>query len=227
MSSNKLMESLRRFQQNRKENLTEDELADLFEDVARTLLFGGHFESFCGNRLVHRIYPFTVEFYYHEETGGVKDYIVYHRNPEDPKKSPNPLPAFSLGSLHAHISGIDITFEDQRENPAYRASALIRAYQVDDSKAVESRSTYLYDYLFSDISLQDGIRVVWQDDSPADARIHKGYRVNVNKYYINDKGKRVKRTKDTHPDDYRDRRPWAFSRRAFEEPYIINNQEAY
>lgn len=224
MSSNKLMESLRRFQQNRKENLSEEGLANLFEDVARRLLYGGHFESYCGDRLVHKVYPYTVEFYYHEENGEVKDYIVYHRNPDDSRKKPNPLPAFSLGSLHAHISGIDLTFEDQHKNPAYRASALIRAYQIDDNKTVESRSTYLYDYLFSDISLQDGIRVVWQDDDvPVDAKPHRGYRVNVSKYDINDKGKRVKRTKNTHPDDYRDRRPWAFSRGAFEEPYIINN----
>lgn len=223
MSSNKLMESLRRFQRNRKENLTEDELADLFEDVARTLLFGGHFESYCGDRLIHKVFPYTVEFYYHEESGSVKDYIVYHRNPDKSSKKSNPVPAFSLGSLHAHISGLDVTFEDQSENPAYRASALIRAYQVDDNKAVENRSTHLYDYLFSNISLQDGIRVVWQDDdSPAVARLYRGCRVNVSQYSINEKGKRIKRTQDSHPDDYRDRRPWAFSRGEFEEPYIID-----
>lgn len=78
----------------------------------------------------YRVYPTTVEFYFHsEKENGVKDPIVYHRNNNKVKGE---IPYFPMCTLHAHDSGYDITFENPNEK--YRASVLIRAYQVWDVK---------------------------------------------------------------------------------------------
>ena len=165
----------------------EKNLTPQFELLARKLLYGGHFEvSSCGE-LVRKIYLHTIEFYYHEETGPVKDYIMYHRNKEGKGTQ---IPPFRVGSLNAHQSGIDITFEDFRngDNPYYRASALVRAFMVKEGfdgsfkefvqprknmpANVEFRSTYLYEYLFMGIPVSD-ICVQWiQDDLSDNVPIH-------------------------------------------------------
>ena len=101
----------------------EDSLIPPFKQIAAKLLYGGHFVVLDGiGNVIRRVYLHTVEFYYHEERNVVKDYIVYHRNPDNPQKKPNPLPSFPIGSLHTHVSGVDITFEDNRhpENPEYQ-----------------------------------------------------------------------------------------------------------
>ena len=68
-------------------------------------------------------------------------------------------------SLHAHMSGFDITFESEKGK--YRASALIRKYSVyknDDSLIVDNahQSTYLYNYL-NGFPLDSDKRILWID----------------------------------------------------------------
>jgi hypothetical protein len=53
--------------------------------------------------------------------------MVYHRNNH---YVDGDVPYFPFLSLHAHSSGIDVTFENEAKK--YRASALIRAYEVYD-----------------------------------------------------------------------------------------------
>ena len=192
-------------------------LSELFEPIAKHLLCGGCFEVYSGDKLIRRIFPYTVEFYYHEEEGIVKDPIVYHKNKPD---------YFKPGTINAHQSGIDITFEN--EDAKYRASALIRAFRVkegDDinsaykndyirtsyakSKDVEYRSTFIYDYLLTNIPMP--IRIEWVSlDTGINVEPIKGYRVNVNKY-----DSKQERTKEL------DRKPWAFSLEEFPNKYKL------
>ena len=193
-------------------------LSELFEPIAKHLLCGGCFEVKSGDKLIRRIFPYTVEFYYHEEEGIVKDPIVYHKNKPD---------YFKPGTINAHQSGIDITFEN--EDAKYRASALIRAFRVkegddihakykDDyvrtsyakSKDVEYRSTFIYDYFLTNIPMP--IRIEWVSlDTEINVEPIKGYRVNVNKY-----DSKQERTKEL------DRKPWAFSLEEFQNKYKIS-----
>lgn len=155
-----------------------ESLAPVFLQIAGKLLNGGHFVVADENdEVIRRVFLHKVEFYYHEEfEGGIKDYIVYHRNPENPKKRPNPLPAFPIGSLHTHVSGVDITFEDNRNpaNPRYRASVLVRSFRVEEEKEVPGMCfssevndypTYFYNALFMGTNVIGGkTKVFWQDN---------------------------------------------------------------
>ena len=195
-------------------------LSELFEPIAKHLLCGGCFEVKSGDKLIRRIFPYTVEFYYHEEEGIVKDPIVYHKNKPD---------YFKPGTINAHQSGIDITFENKDKDAKYRASALIRAFRVkegddinakykDDyertsyakSKDVEYRSTFIYDYLLTNIPMP--ITIEWAPlKTEINAKLIKGYRVNVFQYEEKD-GKLVKT-------DKQDVKPWAFSLEEFPNKY--------
>ena len=110
---------------------------------------------------VTKIYLRDIEFYYHEENGPIKDPIVYHRNTK--KKPVDYFP--KLGIINTHQSGIDITFENEKEK--YRASFLIRGYNMinNDSDVLideyETRSTYLYEALFMQHSLTEGLSIKW------------------------------------------------------------------
>ena len=191
-------------------------LVDQFELLARKMLYGGHFEVRDNSKdaILRRVFLHTVEFYFHEENGGEEDLIVYHRNKGD--KQPKPFP---IGSLHTHVSGIDITFE--APDASYRASALIRAlFQVKNGNeekyaeienpqkkanpTVEYRSTYLYNYLFMDMAISNGITVKWVPDSKPVGELHQGLRKNVTWF---ENGKKT---------DRQDTRPWAFSIEEFE-----------
>lgn len=105
-----------------------------FETLAKKLFYGGYIRV----RNEYAIFITSVEFYYHEEEGIVKDPIVYHRNGmfmergEDKKLHETEVPYFPIMTFNAHVSGIDITFEN--EALKYRASALIREYVVYDIK---------------------------------------------------------------------------------------------
>lgn len=136
---------------------SESDLSGKFNDLADNFLYGGYIQV----RNEYRIYIQTVEFYFHsEKEDGIKDPIVYHRN----RNGLDEVPYFPLMTLHAHISGFDITFE----NPTlqYRASALIRAYEIkskdgkylywnvskeafekSDTYKCNTQSTYLYSFL--------------------------------------------------------------------------------
>ena len=140
------------------------ELQSRFQEVARTMFYGGYIDVWG----TYRIYLRGVEFYFHEEKGDVLDPIVYHRNGGSSFSDIKDVPVFPTMSLHAHASGFDITFE--KEN--IRASALIRKYAVYDVKAKkfldrgkgweDSRSTYLYDFL-NGFSLSKKNDIVWVD----------------------------------------------------------------
>lgn len=108
-----------------------------FKEIAQIAL-AGHFLVSAGTQQI-TVQPICVEFYYHEETeGGIKDPIVYHRNP----KNGSPKSIFKLGILHNHVSGIDITFEKgTHPEDAIRASLLIREFSVDGNPP-DSRSTF-------------------------------------------------------------------------------------
>lgn len=105
-----------------------EELTSNFKELAPYFLYKGYYQ--IGND--YKIYIRTVEFYFHAEKDSIwkeKDPIVYHRNDN---AIDGEIPYFPLMALHAHQSGFDITFEDINEK--YRASALIRAYEIFDLK---------------------------------------------------------------------------------------------
>ena len=106
-----------------KDSSDEKELQESFRALAPAFLYGGYIQV----REDYQIYIRTVEFYFHsEKEDGVHDPIVYHRN----GRILESVPYFPLMTLHAHNSGFDITFESETGN--YRASALIRSYEVKD-----------------------------------------------------------------------------------------------
>ncbi len=193
-------------------------LEDQFKLLAKKMLYGGHFEIIDNSKgvVLRRVFLHTVEFYFHEENGGEKDPIVYHRN-----KGENKPCAFPIGSLHTHVSGIDITFE--APDKSYRASALVRAFQIKNgteetyakienpqkktNPTVEYRSTYLYNYLFMDVAISNGgFTVKWVPDSRPIGELHQGFRKNVKQFGPDEK---INGKQDT--------RPWAFSIEEFEE----------
>lgn len=177
-----LEERLRSFKGAKKE----EDLNNDFHDLAKDFLYGGYIKV----RNDYRIYIRTVEFYFHsEEKDGIHDPIVYHRNKRDEDgkilededgKILEEVPYFPIMSLNAHNSGYDITFES--EEGKYRASALIRSYEVKDkdgkyylkwenNKFVKSdkygyntQSTYLY-YLLNGFPLGGSNDIIWVDAS--------------------------------------------------------------
>jgi len=122
--------------------------------------------------------------YFHEEVGSNKDYIVYHQNCKikDVNKlrrveDSEDIQYYPLGVLNTHPSGIDITFESEKHR--FRASALIRAFKVENDQTskvtgvqyinqkkvdIDGRSTYIYDALFSQFDIfGEGFSVKWVD----------------------------------------------------------------
>ena len=121
---------------------TKEQIAELekkFHLIADYFLYGGYINVL--NR--YRIYIQRIEFYFHSEKdspNAIKDDIVYHRNDYHVEGS---FPYFTPFTFHAHASGFDIAFENPKEE--YRASALIRAYEIYD----EIEKQYLnYKYAF-------------------------------------------------------------------------------
>lgn len=167
-----LIESLKQFEEKANTVSNETELQSIFKELAPAFLYGGYIQ-------VHdeyRVFIRTVEFYFHsEKENGIHDPIVYHRNGKDFAN----VPYFPLMTLHAHSSGFDITFESEAEQ--YRASALIRTYEVKDKDGkylvwnkeknmfekttdygYNTQSTYLY-ALLNGFSLGNSNNVKWID----------------------------------------------------------------
>ena len=165
-------------------------LSSQFEAIAKDVLLGGCFEI----NGVRRIYPLEIEFYYHEEgENGLKDPVMYHTDDHE-KVAPKYFP---LGALNCHLSGIDVTFENKEKQ--YRASFLIRKYSVCEyesgewveKKECEKRSTYIYEDMFMNIPLSDGINVKWvnvEPINPAEEILSKP-RINVAEYERENNGK--------------------------------------
>lgn len=215
----------------KKENLTKQ-----FEVLATKMIYGGHFEVIGAGEIIRQIYIHTVEFYYHEEfndDNAVHDYIVYHRNALDGEnKYPKTIDPFPVGSLNAHQSGIDITFEDQAGK--YRASALIRAFMVKEGwnnesaffddfpnnknkgDTVNPRSTYLYDYLFQNAILP--VSIIWRDTPiKSNVTLVPNKRENVYEYEEDTSTGKVKIEKGKPKQKPKliknlDQRRWAFRR---------------
>ena len=153
-----------------------------FEDIARIALAGYFLVISGGNEI--KVYPTCVEFYYHEEKkDGIKDPVVYHRNPKDIRKN---KPVFHFGFLNNHVSGIDITFEKgDCPKEAVRASMLIREFKVDGKQ--ESRSTMMYEELYQQASVFDGFSIKWVDGEK-EVAVKSSIRKNVAEY--NDRGEK-------------------------------------
>ena len=138
------------------ENLTVE-----FADLAKHFLYGGYFE--VGR---FKIFLRDIEFYYHDEQenmkGRVTDDIMYHRNGKDKH---NPYPQyFEFGSMHEHMSGIDLCFENEKLQ--FRASILMRAVEVHDGDKViiEKRPTYVPSFFLMYQSVfNSGYQIKWVD----------------------------------------------------------------
>ena len=201
-----------------------------FKEIAKCIL-SGHFEVSVENKVVRNIYPTCVEIYYHEESDdedAIKDYIVYHRN--TPSEHLN---LFQPGTINAHQSGIDITFEHQDCNGnVVRASALIRKFRIDfenNDYMVEStkypkeddRSTFLYEALFTNLPICKGFMIKWKDEEDKELEIKYDFRQNVLPYKLaadcSEEEKKNKPTdyaykaKDEGPKN--DGRCWQFSKK--------------
>ena len=209
----KLFEELKEFEKNVKEVSNETELQGLFENLAPTFLYGGYIKV----RDDYRVYIKTVEFYFHsEKENGIHDPIVYHRNGRDLEY----VPYFPFMSIHAHSSGFDITFEN--ETSKYRASALIRSYEIKDktgkylvwdtkkSMFVETKeygyncqSTYLYTFL-NGFAFGNQNDITWENELRESKKVSGMPRKNVFQYEENN-GAFIKTGK-------RCERKWSFTR---------------
>lgn len=208
----KLIEKLKDFERKVKNVSNEEELQSIFKELAPAFLYGGYIQV----RDDYKVYIRTVEFYFHsEKDSGIHDPIVYHRNGRDLET----IPYFPIMTLHGHASGFDITFESETEK--YRASALIRSYEVVDKNGSylkwrkndktkksmfmtskeygsNSQSTYLYT-LLNGFSLENDNNIKWVD-SPRERikDISEKTRQNVfqsesEKEYIKIEGKKSER----------------------------------
>jgi hypothetical protein len=221
----KLITVLKDFSEMKLEEFTNENLTNRFSNIAKTILYDGYIRV----RNDYRVYIKTVEFYFHAENDSpikVYDPIVYHRNGRLGRE----VPYFPMLTLHAHMSGFDITFE----NPSlkYRASALIREYAIYDENAknfiktkeehkkdsnkdkipYDNRSTFLYDFI-NGFSLTGGQNdIAWEDEENTishDLKFPSKPRVNVMKYpssYIDCWKKNPQEIKE------KDERPWNFTR---------------
>ena len=227
----KLYDKLKNFHNMDVDEFNDTNLMNKFEDIAMTILYDGYIQV----RNDYRIYIKTVEFYFHpEEDSPIRntidpDPIVYHRDYRKGMFPCRKLPYFPLMTLHAHVSGLDITFEN--ENLKYRASALIRAYAIYDMSTksfiktkkkykkgeapYDDRSTYLYDFI-NGFSLIEGNKnnIVWIDkatDVPHNA-LKTSSRENVYKYDYEYKGKRDVEIMEMKKPKEKDIRQWRFTR---------------
>lgn len=206
----KLKEALSLFQG---ANGHEANLTEQFSHLAKYFLFGGYL-------LINsktKVYLRDIEFYYHEETGSVKDPIMYHRNTKRNKD----VKYFPLGLLNAHESGIDITFENEQKQ--YRASVLIRGFNIIEGDATlpveyNRHSTHIYEALFMQASLLEGIHIEWIHEPVTpyqNDRIETAVRVNVCKFDENG-NKKAYNGSGAYTENKKyiqDERQWRFIRR--------------
>ena len=180
-----------------------------FEPIAKAALAGHFCVKGQGENIIVR--PTCIEFYYHEESNnGIKDYIVYHKSTKDAPKL-----AFKMGTLHNHVSGIDITFEkDDDSGTAIRASLLIREFEIDGRN--DDRSTALYEALYQQTSIFDGMSVKWIDGDEIVETL-TDYRKNVAQYETPKDKKKAAQYPDlpaTEDKKYvQDLRKWQFRRK--------------
>jgi len=134
---------------------SEKGLETRMKELAKFFLYGGYINV----RNQYHIYIKTVEFYYHEEEGDIKDLIMYHRNNYFVQGE---IPFFAQLSFNSHDTGVDITFENEEKK--IRASVLIRAYEVFDCK--------------------NGIRLVWNTKAEQFQEYKDGEKYNTQCLYL-------------------------------------------
>jgi len=192
---------------------TPEDLNLAFTEIAKQVLFGGHF--LIDNEL--SIYPCDIEFYCHSDKPDApewkKDYGMYHTGD---------LPYFPKCSLFPHNSGIDFRFEDEEEK--FRASFLIRGYEFKDPNALlkkdkegrESHPTYLWEDLFGACRFNgNGLNIQWVDDDLSQGEPETDFRSNLCKYDAPNKPtvpEPGEETMEGREDRVQDTRPWHFKR---------------
>ena len=172
-------------------------VAEWFRPCAKEILCDGYF-LINGKKIID---IGSIELYYHEEEGNIKDYIMYHTNSKGSHslyyKEKGKYPYFKIGSFNLHQSGVDVTFENPDEK--YRASFLIRSYRVlktnngeypiDDITKYDNCSTHIFDDMFYEgISFngKDKTTIEWRKlKSPKNEKIKNLPRKNVAKYLSN------------------------------------------
>ena len=162
-------------------------LNEQFCRMAKELLYGGYF-LIEGKK---HLYLDDIEFYYHEEgDNGLKAPIMYHTNDNEGKGKA--IPYFEIGRLHLHISGVDVTFEN--EDKQYRASFLIRGFHMDNQE-YDGHSTHVYEeMLYMGVPLGKPIEIEWiskRQTGYADYKPTGEPRKNVAEYELKD-GKYIK-----------------------------------
>lgn len=176
--------------------LSENQLTEKFEEIAKVAIFGGHFSVNDD----YNIYIHEVEFYFHSENESestIHDWAMYHRGPN--------LEYFPIGSLHPHDSGIDVTFERKK---SYRASFLIRKYRIGND--IIKSPTYLREDLigYTGCVLGDGPRISWIDEEmDGTSLLSNAPRINLSAYDSNGKLLFDEQGKKLY-----DLRPWRFSK---------------
>lgn len=200
---------------------SESDLSEKFKEIAQSVLFGGYF-LINGTR---KVYACDIEFYFHHEGDQfnnqpipdyMKDEIMYHRSGKGAKEF------YEVGTLNAHKSGVDVTFENEKEK--YRASFLVRGFKIDLPKEKEDgRSTYFYKALMTNVLPKDGtgikIGIEWRskDYDKEKTDIEVTYRQNVPLYEQNNKVEfdKEKHERKTKSGKYaQDMRKWRFKRRS-------------
>ena len=189
-------------------------IAGCFMSCAQKIL-AGYFEvNFItdGNKTIRKIHPTAIELYYHEEgPGRFKDPIMYHTydrkkaDHEDyfDKRGISVLPFFPIGSINPHTSGLDITFENPKEQ--YRASCLIREYIVEyesGKKLSVKNSTDIYDdMLINGIPIEQADWIEWHNgETLKENDVIRKWRRNVPDYkQINDNPYRWEKNTDGEP----------------------------
>jgi len=169
-----LIKILRQFDKNRKQmigtNWNAAAVADCFRPCAEDILCKGYF-------LINEKYIIdigAIELYYHEERedGKIKDYIMYHTNAHPYKAKMCEIaggyPYFKFGSFNLQQSGLDITFEKEKE---YRASFLIRSYRLlktengeypqENNTKYDHCSTHIFDDMFYEGISFNNTKIEW------------------------------------------------------------------
>ena len=153
---------------------TEESIKDQFRSIAEAVFNSGYF-LVNGKR---RIYPIDIEFYFYAEYDTTekwrRDFNMYHKGKD--------VPYFPKeGSLYPHRSGVDYTFENPKKH--YRASFLIRAYEVGLNGRKEDHPTYLWEDMFGECRCDGkGLNVIWKNEQhPKQWGADKAIRHNLNK----------------------------------------------
>ena len=211
-----LRQALKKFDARRTEKLgpsesavfTPDEkgaamIADVFLPIAKYVIYGGHFHVECvkGDDWFGYDIKFNkIELYYHDEIpGGHIDPIMYHTNLHTPyylkDRGIKTYPYYAFGALNLHISGIDVSFENEAKQ--YRASFLIRdftVYNAEDGKVIssDSYSTHAFDWFFPNgTSAATMKHLTWIEDIPYEKAkmrsVDQVVRKNVSQYDVQNK----------------------------------------